>query len=99
MFRQSFKIVAIFTPTAFACCAQSQREKELNENIFKVSDRLKRCLDSENMICSKPDKDGIQICKMKTGLVPVGGLPNMRIAKARIHAPVEEVSRSPWLYL
>lgn len=91
MFRQTFKILAIISPSAIACCAQSHREKELNESIYKVSDRLKRCLDSDNIICSKIDKDGIQICKMKTGMVPTGGLPNMRIAKARIRAPVDEV--------
>ena len=91
MFRSSLRVAAFLTPSAIACCSQTQREKELNENVFAISNRLKHCLVSDNLVCSKADSNGIQICRVKAGALPKGGLPTMRVAKARIHSPAEEV--------
>ena len=94
--RRVIKTAILLAPTSFVLCDTSKRptshrEKELNNNVFAVSNRLKNCLVAEKRTCSKPDKDGIEVCKMKTGMLPPGGLPTIRIAKARVHAPIEEV--------
>jgi hypothetical protein len=69
----------------------SKREKALEDKIFEVSNRLKIGLIENEKKC-RPPKDGVQICTLANIRYGWKGYPLVRIANARIKAPIEEVS-------
>jgi hypothetical protein len=70
----------------------SKREKALDDKIFDVSNRLKIGLVENEKKCRARNKDGVQICHLANIRYGWKGYPLVRIANARIKAPIEEVS-------
>lgn len=70
----------------------TKREKDLEEKIFNVSNRLKIGLKEEEKKCRPRNKDGLQICTLSNLRYGWKGYPLVRIANAKVKAPIEEVS-------
>jgi hypothetical protein len=76
---------------SLASCS-TKRDKDLEEKIFNVSNRLKIALLENEKKCRPRNKDGVQICTLANIRYGWKGYPLVRVAHARVQAPIEELS-------